>query len=451
MKKLLNSPYIDLFLILSLVLISFFIIFSRLGVSTLYDWDESRNAQNALEMLKSNNWVVSQYNSMPDLWNLKPPFSIWLMALGFKLFGISEITVRIWSALFALGTIIIIYYFGILIKNRFIGFIAALSLLLNRNFVGFHSAISGDVDAAVAFFITLSLYFFFLFTKKNKPYFLIFAAIPISLVFLTKGVIVIIPILVILIYLVLTHSIRQALFTKQFIYSLILFFLLTAPWFIARHIKNPDYFQLVIQKDVITRISTPLEGHIGNNLYYFNILGELYGIFHYIIVIILFYLILFKKDHISLLLMLWMIVILGIFTSSQTKILWYLTPLYPAISLSFGYGFYFVYQAFQSKFLSIIVLLPVLFFLISSMQVVSNSFYTYVNPLDLTIKSMKTDLQKINNVLILDSQINQSTFFYLSSSIKGRIIILEDLDKLYLDKNDAVITLNESVALFQTK
>lgn len=441
--KLANVKYLDLTLILILIFISYFIIFNRLGIGTLFAWDESRNAQNALEILKSNDWIVLKYGGTPDLWNLKPPLFIWLLALGFKLFGISEATVRIWSALFALGTIIIIYFFGILIKDRFVGFIGALSLLLNPNFVGFHSAISGDVDTAVTFFITLSLYLFFCFTKNYKPRFLILTAIPLSLSFLTKGAVGIIPILIILAYLLLTSSIKKV-FTRYFFYSILLFVILTFPWFIVRYLKNPDYFQVMIQQDVITRINTAIEGHVGDSQYYLKLLNDLYGIgFYYIGGIILFTLLIFKKDRVSLFLIIWFSVILIIFTVSQTKIPWYIIPVYPAISLCFGYTFNFIYQLLKSKFPYPLALFPMIFFLIYNIPALLNSFYIYVNPLDLTIKSMRADLQRINNIFILEPQINQSTFFYLNSSIKGKVKAIKDLQELHLDKNDAVIALNE--------
>src|SRR5690348_12772200 len=43
-------------------------------------WDESRNANNAIEMVTSGNWLVLHYGGLPDHWNTKPPLLIWLIA-----------------------------------------------------------------------------------------------------------------------------------------------------------------------------------------------------------------------------------------------------------------------------------------------------------------------------------------------------------------------------------
>src|SRR3974390_2027501 len=50
-------------------------------------WDESRIANNALEMARGGHWFTPTYDGAPDHWNTKPPLLIWLVAALFPLGG----------------------------------------------------------------------------------------------------------------------------------------------------------------------------------------------------------------------------------------------------------------------------------------------------------------------------------------------------------------------------
>jgi 4-amino-4-deoxy-L-arabinose transferase-like glycosyltransferase len=63
-----KEQFIDYFIITLISLISLFIIFNH-GFPTFLDWDESRHGENALEILKTNDWIVLKYGGQPDLYN----------------------------------------------------------------------------------------------------------------------------------------------------------------------------------------------------------------------------------------------------------------------------------------------------------------------------------------------------------------------------------------------
>src|SRR6516165_7241321 len=48
-------------------------------------WDESRNANNALEIARYGHWLVPTYKGVSDHWNTKPPLLIWQMAALMRL------------------------------------------------------------------------------------------------------------------------------------------------------------------------------------------------------------------------------------------------------------------------------------------------------------------------------------------------------------------------------
>lgn len=81
-QRLLNFQNVALIVFSTISFITLlFILFHNLGNNAIADWDEARHGINAYEMLRSNNWIISTYQYEPDLWNLKPPFSYYLIAL----------------------------------------------------------------------------------------------------------------------------------------------------------------------------------------------------------------------------------------------------------------------------------------------------------------------------------------------------------------------------------
>src|ERR1700759_4112840 len=93
-------------------------------------WDESRNANNALEMSRNGHWLVTYFNGAPDHWNTKPPLLIWMMALLFRA-GVSPImSVRLPSIAAGFATVLCIFLFcRFRLQDRAAGLFAGLTLL----------------------------------------------------------------------------------------------------------------------------------------------------------------------------------------------------------------------------------------------------------------------------------------------------------------------------------
>ena len=79
----------------------------NLGLPSLWDIDEGKNAQAAVEMQESSNWIVPTFNY--ELRADKPPLLYWLQAGGYALFGVNELAARLPSALAALLSILLTY------------------------------------------------------------------------------------------------------------------------------------------------------------------------------------------------------------------------------------------------------------------------------------------------------------------------------------------------------
>jgi 4-amino-4-deoxy-L-arabinose transferase-like glycosyltransferase len=110
-------PYLTLVLwVLPLVLI-------RSGQQSLMAHDEGIYAAQARAILQTGDWIAPQWGGS---FSFDRPIGIqWLMALCYQLFGTSEDTVRLPSALAFIGSVLLVYRLGALILNRHIAWMGA--------------------------------------------------------------------------------------------------------------------------------------------------------------------------------------------------------------------------------------------------------------------------------------------------------------------------------------
>jgi hypothetical protein len=99
-----------------------------------------------------------------------------------------------------------------------------------------------------------------------------------------------------------------------------------------------DYFL----KNTILRSTQPIEGHIGTLYAYFNALnnrGRPWGVFLPIVLPWAIWRIRIKKEQSHVLPVIWFTVFITLMSLVQTKLHWYIIPLYPATSMLIAWGF----------------------------------------------------------------------------------------------------------------
>ncbi len=108
-----------------LLVVSIPFLFVKLGMPLL-DPDEGLYASIAQEMLVRHDWVIPHVNGLPYL--EKPPLYFWLTALTFGIFGPSAWAVRLWSALATLGAVLLTWRIGRQLYGARAGLYAGLVL-----------------------------------------------------------------------------------------------------------------------------------------------------------------------------------------------------------------------------------------------------------------------------------------------------------------------------------
>ncbi len=148
----------DILLFLILAIASYTSLFYRLGDAPLTLWDEARYANNAIDFLEKPHLFQVTHLGIPDEFNTKPALVLWFQAICMRIFGISELAVRLPSALFGLFTMCLVYIFAWrFFHNKLAAWLSVAILLCSPGFMSVHNVRTGDLDAALVFWLFLSL------------------------------------------------------------------------------------------------------------------------------------------------------------------------------------------------------------------------------------------------------------------------------------------------------
>src|SRR2546422_4567172 len=138
-----------------LLVLSLPFLFLKLGMPFL-DPDEGLYATIAQEMVRAGDWEMPHANGLPYL--EKPPLYFWLTSLTFGLIGPSEWATRLWSALGALGTVLLTWRIGRRLYGARAGLLAGIvvaTVVGNALYVR-----KASTDELFVFCITLAMYGF---------------------------------------------------------------------------------------------------------------------------------------------------------------------------------------------------------------------------------------------------------------------------------------------------
>ena len=332
------------------VLSSVFLL-THLGTGSLASWDEAIYSTVAKEIVRSGHWFRLTLGG--DAWVDKPPLVIWAMAFFYKLFGVHEFSARFFSALCGLGTVLVTYFFGRELLNRWAAWIGALVLLSSSHF--FRFARFGMTDTPLTFFILLSFYFFWKGRLKNR--YLIFSGIALGLAVMTKGLAAFVAFPIIWFFCWFSDEL-DVLSRSPYWIGVMIAVAIALPWNIYEMVVNRDAFvSEVLWKHLFLRSFTVLDGHAGSPYFYIRTRVNKY---HPWILVGIFSgpLFVFKawreRSPESILLSVWIFSVLGIYTLVRTKLAWYILPLYPALSLTVGYVVAKIFPESQKNFMRLL-------------------------------------------------------------------------------------------------
>jgi len=324
-------------------------LFGFLDRLPIRDWDESRLAHNAYEMYKNNNYIVTHYEGSPDLWNTKPPLMIWLQTGFMHLVGPNELAVRLPSAFAALFTVIVLMLFSQrYLKSFWFGFIAVMVLITTFGYVDYHATRTGDYDALLTLFTTMSGLSLFLFSETRKNLYLYLLFIGLTLAVITKSINGLLFTPALLIYMVYRREVLILLKSKHFYIGLGIFVMTVASYYLLREYLNPGYLEAVVSNELGGRYLNTLDNHQHGFFYYYqNIIDTRLSYWH-IMVPCGIAVGLFSKNQkimqITRFSTLMTLTFFLVISFSKTKLPWYDVPLFPFLALLVAVFVFYLFE-----------------------------------------------------------------------------------------------------------
>jgi 4-amino-4-deoxy-L-arabinose transferase-like glycosyltransferase len=372
-----------------LLLLMYFPLFGHLGNLTIRIWDESRVTVNAYEMWRSGDLLVTKYLGKPDLWNTKPPLLIWIQLFFLNFIDNLELAMRLPSALAGIATILLVYFFVIKqTKSVVTGFIAALVLLSSRGYINIHGTRTGDYDALLVFFTTLSCLMFWLFIEKKRTGYLYLFFISLTLGVLTKSISALMFLPALLIYAHYRKKFTELLINKHFYFGSAIFIGTVGGYYLLRELAAPGYLKAVSENELMGRYLNVIEFHNEPFRFYYDQLLK-YRYKDYFLLLLpgaLAGLFLLKNQRIKKLTIFIILLIVSYFmviSLGKTKLFWYDLPMYPFFAILVSFVFSYLLQIrnqlplthIYRKTGSIIILLSIVVFLTDMMIIITKQSY----------------------------------------------------------------------------
>lgn len=305
--------------------------FWRLGNNYLSNWDEAWYADVSRHMVETGNLFTPTFNGRPFF--DKPPLYYWLSSIAMWIFGISEWSVRIVSAIAGLGTVVLVYLIGSRIfLDRFAAYSSGLILISTIGFL--YRARTGNMDTLLAFGILLTIWGYLQFVNKKPglPWF--FWGIIIS--FFTKGLFAFVfPSFAFLEAIIAGSQKRRSL--RPVIISIVFAILVCGSWVFVMYFLHRQAFISEFVANQIGKISPDKNFLSRFSLDYLWYLKSGLKLWFVFLPILIIYFRRLLQPHIRT--TIFFIVSTLIFLSfSINKSDWFLVPFYPLIALGLGFA-----------------------------------------------------------------------------------------------------------------
>ena len=241
------------------------LLFGRLSAARLEDYDELRHGQNAYEMLQSGDYIVHTYHGEADYYNCKPPLGLWIITLGYRLFGYNLLGLRFFSAL-SLWLMIGILGLWLRRYGSLTSLLSMGAMIATKAVYLYHYARYGELDAFFQLFFTLSM--LCMLESRRNARFHYGGAFFFALAFMTKSYHAALIPLIYLLYLLLTGRVRE-ITPKRVLLLLAVAAAVILPWAVLRWQRDGfTFLKAMFQTDVAQRAGLTAE-ELGTDFYWY--------------------------------------------------------------------------------------------------------------------------------------------------------------------------------------
>jgi len=315
-----------------------FLFFFGLSHFGLIGADEPRYAQVAREMLAGHDWVTPVLGGKP--WLEKPPLYYWQAMLAYSLFGVSDWAARLPSAMDAALMVIVVYFF----PGKFLPRVQLDGALITASaagIIGFARAASTDMPLAAMF--TLAMLAWYAWHESGSRTYLAASYGALGLATLAKGPVA--PLLAAMIILIFAGVNKDYWLLQRTFWSpgILLFCVVTVPWFVAVQVENPEFFRIFILQHNVARFGSNLYHH--KQPFWYFVPVTLLGLIPWTVLASVGLIrglrawwsernkVLRSEVALNMFLVIWLLVPVIFFSISQSKLPGYILPVLPAGAL----------------------------------------------------------------------------------------------------------------------
>ena len=315
--------------------------FLPLQTYRLFNPDEGRYAEIPREMVASGDWVTPRLDALKYF--EKPPLQYWTTAVAYRLWGQHEWTARLWVALCGFLGLLLTAWIGARLYGALSGALAALvqagSLL--------YLALSRISTLDMGLTVTLELALAGLVLLLRPPFggaraptrgAALLLAVGVALAFLSKGLVgILIPGAVAAAYVLLRRD-WSLLWRARPWWILAALLLIAAPWVWLVEQRNPGFAQFFFVHEQFARFLTRVHQRYQPDWFFIPVL--LAGFMPWTPLLPAIVRRCWRDsragDAVALLLAIWIIFSFAFFSLSQSKLIPYILPVFPALALLTG-------------------------------------------------------------------------------------------------------------------
>ena len=409
-------------------------IFLKLGSAHIRLWDEGWFTVHAIEMLQNGSWFTSYFDGVPSFKSSKPPIQTWLQMGSISLFGLSELSLRLPSAIAAAATVFSIYFFVSRHSTVRQGLMSSMILLTSVGYVGFHTARGAEADSLLTLTLVLQAICLYEFLLRSEWKWFYGFALCLAISFWVKSVagFLFLPGFAIFIAVYRRDKMLNLIRSKQLwiavagVISAVLAFL------IIRENVQPGYLAMFLKSNA-GRYAKSV-GHDHGWDYYLKQMLD--GRYHWwmVIAVIGFASSLLEQNADNLLSIFASVVafsFLAVISFSRSKLLWYDMPFYPMAAIPAAA---FIERIVKNRSFKYSLTAVVLVFFFPSYVMFSNSQSNRLNLGELNFESQEIYLsesfhkgESLDGLIVVHDHFHGSLLFYkYKYASSGQELVLQN-------------------------
>ena len=316
--------------------------FATLDARHLIKPDEGRYAEIAREMVATGDWLTPRLNGYKYF--EKPALQYWATAAGYVLLGINEWTARLWPAVTGFLGVLAAFWFGNRLFGAPAGLYAAVVLGSSAMFVFTGHFLS--LDMGLALFMSLAVLAWpvarHAADARAARRWMLAGWAAMALAVLSKGLVgIVLPVAAVGLSILASRD-WAALRRLELLRGGALFLAITAPWFTAVSLANPEFFDFFFIHEHFQRFLTKVHDRYEPPWYFLPVLGI--GLMPWTLALLPAGAWVLRRQvpgasramSPERFLLLWCAVVMGFFSASSSKLPAYILPLWPAAAVVVG-------------------------------------------------------------------------------------------------------------------